>query len=178
MTVTRLSWFSQPLRACSAVGQNSFFPHPFQVFFILLLNTVGIWSRQWRYWISRGINTGKGRQHLSPRMHRNVERLCWNSRRVLLLYGGTADALRHIGLTYTNVMAQNAYRSEMYQPIIIVNIVCYNREWDLLCGIVARVLGYRTGRPGARFSMLPDFLRRIGSGTGSIQPHEYFWGAT
>jgi hypothetical protein len=29
-----------------------------------------------------------------------------------------------------------------------------------------------------RFSLLPDFLRSSGSGTGSAQPREYDWGTT
>jgi hypothetical protein len=42
--------------------------------------------------------------------------------------------------------------------------------FDCLCGLVARVPGYR---PRVRFPALPDFLRSSGSGAGSTQPREY-----
>jgi hypothetical protein len=42
---------------------------------------------------------------------------------------------------------------------------------DLLCGLVVRVLGYRSGGPGS----IPGTTRKksSGSGTGSTQPREY-----
>jgi hypothetical protein len=42
---------------------------------------------------------------------------------------------------------------------------------DRLCGLVVRVLGYRSGGPGS----IPDTNRKktSGSGTGSTQPREY-----
>jgi hypothetical protein len=43
---------------------------------------------------------------------------------------------------------------------------------DRLCGLVVRVLGYRSGGPGS----IPDTTRKktgSGSGTGSTQPCEY-----
>jgi hypothetical protein len=42
---------------------------------------------------------------------------------------------------------------------------------DLLCGLVVRVLGYRSGGPGS----IPDTTRKkiSGSRTGSTQPREY-----
>jgi hypothetical protein len=47
--------------------------------------------------------------------------------------------------------------------------------FDRLCGLVVRVLGYRSGGPGS----IPGTTRKkIGSGTGSTQPREYNWGAT
>jgi hypothetical protein len=54
---------------------------------------------------------------------------------------------------------------------------------DRLCGLVVRVLGYRSGGPGS-ISGTTRFFRgkkketRSGSGTGSTQPREYNWGAT
>jgi hypothetical protein len=47
---------------------------------------------------------------------------------------------------------------------------------DRLCGLVARVRGYRSGGPGS----IPGTTRKksSGSGTGSTQPREYNWGAT
>jgi hypothetical protein len=47
---------------------------------------------------------------------------------------------------------------------------------DRLCGLVVRVLGYRSGGPGS----IPGTTRKTssGSGTGCIQPGEYNWGAT
>jgi hypothetical protein len=48
---------------------------------------------------------------------------------------------------------------------------------DRLCGLVDRVLGYRSGGPGS----IPGTTRKknsSGSGTGSTQPREYNWGAT
>jgi deoxyinosine 3'endonuclease (endonuclease V) len=43
---------------------------------------------------------------------------------------------------------------------------------DRLCGLVARVLGYRSGGPGS----IPGTTKKMksnGSGTGSTQPREY-----
>jgi hypothetical protein len=42
---------------------------------------------------------------------------------------------------------------------------------DRLCGLVVRVLGYRSGGPGS----IPSTTRKksSGSGTGSTQPREY-----
>jgi hypothetical protein len=41
---------------------------------------------------------------------------------------------------------------------------------DRLCGLVVRVLGYRSGGPGS----IPGTTKKIsGSGTGSTQPREY-----
>jgi hypothetical protein len=45
--------------------------------------------------------------------------------------------------------------------------------YDLLCGLVVRVPGYRYRGPAPQ-----NFLRSSGSGTGSTQPREYNWGAT
>jgi hypothetical protein len=47
---------------------------------------------------------------------------------------------------------------------------------QILCGLVVRVLGYRSGGPGS----IPGTTRKksSGSGTGSTQPREYNWGAT
>jgi hypothetical protein len=41
---------------------------------------------------------------------------------------------------------------------------------DRLCGLVARVLGYRSGGPG---SISGTTRKKCGSGTGSTQPREY-----
>jgi hypothetical protein len=43
---------------------------------------------------------------------------------------------------------------------------------DCLCGLVVRVPSYRSRGPGS-IPALPDFLRSIGSGTGSTHPREY-----
>jgi hypothetical protein len=47
---------------------------------------------------------------------------------------------------------------------------------DRLCGLVVKVLGYRSRGPGS----IPGTTRKksSGSGTGSTQPREYNWGAT
>jgi hypothetical protein len=47
--------------------------------------------------------------------------------------------------------------------------------FDCLCGLVVRVLGYRSGDPGS----IPSTTRKksSGSGTGSTQLREYNWGA-
>jgi hypothetical protein len=50
-------------------------------------------------------------------------------------------------------------------------------HFDRLCGLVVRVLGYRSGGPGS----IPGTTRgkkSNGSGTGSTQPRVYNWGAT
>jgi hypothetical protein len=57
---------------------------------------------------------------------------------------------------------------------IMAFIICW---CDRLCGLVVRVLGYRSGGPGS----IPGTTRKkkcSGSGTGSTQPREYNWGAT
>jgi hypothetical protein len=47
----------------------------------------------------------------------------------------------------------------------------YDTVSDRLCGLVVRVLGYRSGGPGS----IPGTTRKksSGSGTGSSQPSEY-----
>jgi hypothetical protein len=47
----------------------------------------------------------------------------------------------------------------------------YRLAWCRLCGLVVRVLGYRSGGPGS----IPGTTRKksSGSGTGSTQPREY-----
>jgi hypothetical protein len=60
-----------------------------------------------------------------------------------------------------------------------VTLTCLQRDIlclaDRLCGLVVRVLGYRSGGPGS----IPGHYKKIsGSGMGSTQPHEYNWGAT
>jgi hypothetical protein len=60
--------------------------------------------------------------------------------------------------------------------------VMFQKE-DRLCGLVVRVLGYRSGSPGSipgttRFSGGKKKENSSGSGTGSTQPREYNWGAT
>jgi hypothetical protein len=56
------------------------------------------------------------------------------------------------------------------------NYIWFHTEFDRLCGLVVRVLGYRSGGPGS----IPSTTRKKsnGSGTGSTQPREYNWGAT
>jgi hypothetical protein len=49
--------------------------------------------------------------------------------------------------------------------------------FTLLCGLVVRVPGYRSRRPGSIPSAARFFLRSSGSGTGSTQPREDNWGA-
>jgi hypothetical protein len=52
----------------------------------------------------------------------------------------------------------------------------WNFPCDRLCGLVVRVLGYRSGGPGS----IPGTIRKksSGSGTGSTQLREYNWVAT
>jgi hypothetical protein len=47
----------------------------------------------------------------------------------------------------------------------------YLEKVNRLCGLVVRVLGYRSGGPGS----IPGNTKKksSGSGTGSTQPHEY-----
>jgi hypothetical protein len=55
-------------------------------------------------------------------------------------------------------------------------IIRNNLVLDRLCGLVVRVLGYRSGGPGS----IPGTTRKknSGPGTGSTQSREYDWGAT
>jgi hypothetical protein len=54
----------------------------------------------------------------------------------------------------------------------------YDSTEDRLCGLVVRVHGYRSWRPGFDSRAQPDFLRSSGSATGSTQPREDNWEAT
>jgi hypothetical protein len=60
----------------------------------------------------------------------------------------------------------------IYRYLFIFSYSFRNR----LCGLVVRVLGYRSGGPGS----IPGTTRKKCnvSETGSIQPREYNWGAT
>jgi hypothetical protein len=58
----------------------------------------------------------------------------------------------------------------------LLSISNFNLGWtyirmDRLCGLVVRVLGYRSGSPG----LIPGTTKKksSGSGTGYTQPHEY-----
>jgi hypothetical protein len=55
-----------------------------------------------------------------------------------------------------------------YGKILIIIIISTNKE--RLCGLVVRVLGFRSGDPGS----IPGTTRKesSGSGTGSTQPRE------
>jgi hypothetical protein len=59
------------------------------------------------------------------------------------------------------------YESNSFWEELIIIII------DRLCGLVVRVLGYRSGGPGS----IPGTTRKeknsSGSGTGSTQPREY-----
>jgi hypothetical protein len=56
-------------------------------------------------------------------------------------------------------------------PIIIIIIIIIIMAFYRICGLVVRVLGYRSGGPGS----IPDTTRKKsgGSGTESTQPREY-----
>jgi hypothetical protein len=55
--------------------------------------------------------------------------------------------------------------------IIIIIVSSGSSSSDRLCGLVVRVLGYRSGSPG---SISGTTRKKIsGSGTGSTQPREY-----
>jgi hypothetical protein len=58
-----------------------------------------------------------------------------------------------------------AYGSAALYLVYVYEII------DSLCGLVVRVLGYRSGGPGS----IPRASRKksSGSGTGSTQPREY-----
>jgi hypothetical protein len=61
-------------------------------------------------------------------------------------------------------------------PYSVIKICrCFGGN-DRFCGLVVRVLGYRSGGPGS----IPGSTRKKinGSGKGSTQPREYNWGAT
>jgi hypothetical protein len=62
----------------------------------------------------------------------------------------------------------SAHKVYLFHVAVTVN--------DRLCGLVVRVLGYRSGGPGS----IPGTTRKksSASGTGSTQPREYNWGAT
>jgi hypothetical protein len=58
------------------------------------------------------------------------------------------------------------------QYFVHVHLEQFHNEQDHLCGLVVRVLGYRSGGPGS----IPGTTRKkksSGSGTGSTQRREY-----
>jgi hypothetical protein len=73
-------------------------------------------------------------------------------------------------LTYRTVNFHTLLRSKKTWLII----VSFKEVWwfpDRLCGLVVRVLGYRSGGPGS----IPGTTKKKSSGsrTGSTQPREY-----
>jgi hypothetical protein len=82
---------------------------------------------------------------------------------------------------------QQIRRGRKRSPLTVGNLRMQNLTntatvVDRLCGLVVRVLGYRSGGPGSipgttRFSEKKKKTSN-GSGTGSTQPREYNWGAT
>jgi hypothetical protein len=55
---------------------------------------------------------------------------------------------------------------------------CIGETCDRLCGLVVRVLGYRSGGPGSIPGTAIKKEKSSGSWTGSTLPREYNWGAT
>jgi hypothetical protein len=85
------------------VGQNRFFPHPFQVFFYPV-------AEYRRYMVSAVASLNKSWNKYRKWKATSVASYVPECRTAVLKFSScpfTADALRHIGLTYT-VMAQNA----------------------------------------------------------------------
>jgi hypothetical protein len=64
--------------------------------------------------------------------------------------------------------AENRSREDWWGGGMLLSL---SQDKDRLCGLVVRVLGYRSGGPGS----IPGTTRKKsnGSGTGSTQPHEY-----
>jgi hypothetical protein len=82
--------------------------------------------------------------------------------------------------------ARHAHTQKTMYEICFIVYGLFNHAFDRLCGLVVRVLDYRSGGPGSisgttRFSEKKKEKRKensSGSGTGSTQPREYNWGAT
>jgi hypothetical protein len=68
---------------------------------------------------------------------------------------------------------------ESIRVVEIKDIDCSNylktviHRHDRLCGLVVRVLGYRSGGPGSIPGTTRKKIKSGGSGTGSTQPREY-----
>jgi hypothetical protein len=76
---------------------------------------------------------------------------------------------------YYKMYMWNTISCEAGKKHILFKSVYYSIYYiDRLCGLVVRVLGYRSGGPGS----IPGTTRKKKSGTGSTQLHEYNWGAT
>jgi hypothetical protein len=80
-----------------------------------------------------------------------------------------------------NVVSSSQVSSYQKIQVWMVHVSKYDilhlvTHCDRLCGLVVRILGYRSGGPGS----IPSTTRKksSGSGTGSTQPREYNWGAT
>jgi hypothetical protein len=70
----------------------------------------------------------------------------------------------------------NSIRGPLYLTVSL-NVLVYASDYDRLCGLVVRVLGYRFGGPGSIPGTTSKKKSSV-SGTGSTQPREYNWGAT
>jgi hypothetical protein len=80
--------------------------------------------------------------------------------------------------THNVITIQHNNRALVKIVIIVINFVISVQfiNVDHLCGLVVRVLGYRSGGPGS----IPGTTRKksSGSGMGSTQPCEHNWGGT
>jgi hypothetical protein len=67
------------------------------------------------------------------------------------------------------------WRGDLHSDNFFCNTISFaicTSTFDRLCGLLGRVLGYRSGGPGS----IPGATRKkksSGSGTGSTQPREY-----
>jgi hypothetical protein len=75
------------------------------------------------------------------------------------------------GLLYRNGMENLKEEKEEEERCGMEKLRKSIRDKDRLCGLVVRVLGYRSGGPDS----IPGTIRKksSGSGTGSTQPREY-----
>jgi hypothetical protein len=87
------------------------------------------------------------------------------------------------GLVFVYGINSKLSQRNAYTDIALVKFSAkFEGSWlrrDRLCGLVVRVLGYRSGGPGSIPGTTRFFRRKkkrktsIGSGTGSTQPREY-----
>jgi hypothetical protein len=123
----------------------------------------------WWCWNNGGMMIGGGK----PKKHRErLTELCSNHHMLHM----NLPRIKSKALSYGMAVLCSyiSWNTNISQVSFISTFVV---SADRLCGLVVRVLGYRSGGPGS----IPGTTKKkksSGSGTGSTQPREYNWGAT
>jgi hypothetical protein len=101
-------------------------------------------------------------------------------RRLTTLWASTTSYRDSITLNYGLLQSRLHYGSVWLQIGTANNVYCkleFKKCLPPLCSS-GQSSWLQIQRSRVQFSLLPDFLRSSGSGTGSTHPREYNWGAT